>query len=165
MARVVDQGIGVEPRIDHHAVDEVVYDGRDAVDTAEPLVKAGRLLRGDCTPGLLRCPWRLWHACASGTVSRTQTDWPRDALVVTPASSDELSLLVMPGYRFCTVGSDGRFIAGEDIECADDQEAIKKATQAAKGSVIELWERDRSSNCCLLRRRIGNLPSVASDEP
>ena len=71
----------------------------------------------------------------------------------------------MPGYRFCTVGSDGRFIAGEDIECADDQEAIKKATQAAKSSVIELWERDRSSNCCLLRRRIGNLPSVASDEP
>jgi hypothetical protein len=28
------------------AVDEVVYDGRDAVDTAEPLVKVGRILRG-----------------------------------------------------------------------------------------------------------------------
>src|SRR5258707_7687104 len=46
VVRVVDQGIGVEPRIGHHAVDEVVYDGCDAVDTAEPLVKAGRILRG-----------------------------------------------------------------------------------------------------------------------
>src|SRR2546425_4298200 len=31
VVRVVDQGIGVEPRIGHHAVDEVVYNGRDAV--------------------------------------------------------------------------------------------------------------------------------------
>src|SRR5436309_13867389 len=46
VVRVVDQGIGIEPRIGHHAVDEVVYDGRDAVDTAEPLVKVGRILRG-----------------------------------------------------------------------------------------------------------------------
>src|SRR5947208_10821975 len=46
VVRVVDQGIGVKPRIGHHAVDEVVYDGRDAVDTAEPLVKVGRILRG-----------------------------------------------------------------------------------------------------------------------
>src|SRR5262249_7480036 len=34
VVRLVDQGIGVEPRVGHHAVDEVVYDGRDAVDTA-----------------------------------------------------------------------------------------------------------------------------------
>ncbi len=34
VVRIVDQGIGVEPRVGHHAVDEVVYDGRDAVDTA-----------------------------------------------------------------------------------------------------------------------------------
>src|SRR5258705_6396560 len=46
VVRVVDQGIGVEPRVGHHTVDEVVYDGRDAVDTAEPLVKVGRTLRG-----------------------------------------------------------------------------------------------------------------------
>src|SRR5262249_36622223 len=44
--RFVDQGIGVEPRIGHHTVDEIVYDGRDAVDTAEPLVKVGQILRG-----------------------------------------------------------------------------------------------------------------------
>jgi hypothetical protein len=46
VVRVVDQRIGVEPRVGHHTVDEVVYDGRDAVDTAEPLVKVGRILRG-----------------------------------------------------------------------------------------------------------------------
>src|ERR1700716_2975641 len=46
VVRVIDQGIGIEPRIGHHAVDEVVHDGRDAVDTAEPLVKVGRILRG-----------------------------------------------------------------------------------------------------------------------
>src|SRR6266436_10110887 len=49
VVRVVDQGIGVEPRIGHRAVDEVVYDGRDAVDTSEPLVKVGRILRGHWT--------------------------------------------------------------------------------------------------------------------
>src|SRR5205807_9796772 len=37
VVRVVDQGIGVEPGIGHHAVGEVVYDRRDAVDAAEPL--------------------------------------------------------------------------------------------------------------------------------
>src|SRR5438067_12726204 len=54
VVRVVDQGIRVEPGIGHHAVDEVVYDRRDAVDTAEPLVKAGRILRGHWH--LLRLP-------------------------------------------------------------------------------------------------------------
>ncbi len=46
----------------------------------------------------------------------------------------------MPDYRIYAVGSDGRLIAVEDLDCADDQEAIKKATQAAKGSGIELRE-------------------------
>jgi hypothetical protein len=53
----------------------------------------------------------------------------------------------MPDYRIYTVGSDGRFTAGEDIECADDQDAIKKAAQADKDSAIELWERGR----CVVR--------------
>jgi hypothetical protein len=34
VVRIVDQGIGVEPLVGHYAIDEVVYDGRDAVDTA-----------------------------------------------------------------------------------------------------------------------------------
>jgi hypothetical protein len=71
----------------------------------------------------------------------------------------------MPGYRIFTVGSDGRFIAGEDIECADDQEAIKKAAEAAKDSGIELWERGR----CVVQLLPApspnwKLPSVGSDE-
>ena len=72
----------------------------------------------------------------------------------------------MPSYQIYTVGSDGRFIAVEELECADDQEAIKKATQAAKGSGIELREGDR----CVVRLLPApspnwNLPSVALDGP
>jgi hypothetical protein len=71
----------------------------------------------------------------------------------------------MPGYRIHIVGSDGGFITGEDIERADDHEAIKKAAQAAKDSGIELWERGR----CVIRLLPApspkwNLPSVGSDE-
>ena len=72
----------------------------------------------------------------------------------------------MPVYRIYTIGLDGRFIAVEELECADDQEAIKKATQAAKGSGIELREGER----CIVRLLPApslkwNLPSVCSDEP
>jgi hypothetical protein len=72
----------------------------------------------------------------------------------------------MPDYRVYAVESDGRFIAVEDLECADDQEAIKKATQAAKGSGIELREGDR----CVVRLLPApslrwNLPTIGSDEP
>ena len=71
----------------------------------------------------------------------------------------------MPSYDIYTVGSDGRLIAVEELECADDQEAIKKATQAAKGSGIELREGGR----CVVRLLSApspkwNLPSVALDE-
>jgi hypothetical protein len=73
---------------------------------------------------------------------------------------------IMPDYRIYAVGSDGRFIAVEDLECADDREAIKKATQAAKGSGIELREGDR----CVVRLLPApslrwNLPTIGSDEP
>jgi hypothetical protein len=46
----------------------------------------------------------------------------------------------MPDYRIYTVGADGHFVVVEDLECADDQEAIQKGAQAAKGSGIELRE-------------------------
>ncbi len=35
----------------------------------------------------------------------------------------------MPEYRIYTVGGDGHFIDGKNIECADDQEAIRIAQQ------------------------------------
>jgi hypothetical protein len=71
----------------------------------------------------------------------------------------------MPEYRIYTVGSHGSCIASEGIECADDQEAIKKAAQAAKDSSIELWERGR----CVVQLLPApspnwNLPSVGADE-
>src|SRR5262249_40801464 len=42
MMRLIDLGIGVQPRIVHDAVDEVIHDRRDGVDAAQPLVE-GRL--------------------------------------------------------------------------------------------------------------------------
>jgi hypothetical protein len=36
--------IRIQPRIDHDPVDKVIHHGGDAVDTAEPLVKAGRIV-------------------------------------------------------------------------------------------------------------------------
>ncbi len=72
----------------------------------------------------------------------------------------------MPSYRIYTVGSDTSLIAGQDIECADEEEAIKKAAQAAKDGDIELWDRAR----CVVRLLPApspkwKLPSVGSDEP
>jgi hypothetical protein len=89
VVRVVDQGIGVEPGIGHHAVDEVVYDGRDAVDTAEPLVKAGRILRGHWHllllphAGKVDSMARFWSSLASsygGTPRRMTSRAPSASL-------------------------------------------------------------------------------------
>ena len=38
--------VRIQARIGHDAVDEVIRNGGDAVDTAEPLVKAGRIRTG-----------------------------------------------------------------------------------------------------------------------
>jgi hypothetical protein len=65
----------------------------------------------------------------------------------------------MPDYRIYAVGSDGRLVAVEDLDFADDQEAIKKATQAAKGSGIECGKANGvSSDCSLLRASNGICP-------
>jgi hypothetical protein len=56
----------------------------------------------------------------------------------------------MPAYRIYTIGRYGHFSSAEDIECADDQEAIQKAQQAVSVCDVELWER---------RRLIARLPS------
>jgi hypothetical protein len=72
----------------------------------------------------------------------------------------------MPAYRISMVGPDGRLIVGEDIEYADDQDAIKKAALTHRDSGIELWRRGR----CVVRLLPApspkwKLPSVGSDEP
>jgi hypothetical protein len=72
----------------------------------------------------------------------------------------------MPGYRIHVVGSDGGFIASEDIQCADDQEAIRKAVEAAKDNNDELWERGRCVERLLPAPSSNwNLPSAGTDEP
>ena len=50
----------------------------------------------------------------------------------------------MPHYRVYFVADDGH-ISGppQVIECADEQEAIGKAAQAANGKVVELWDGKR----------------------
>jgi hypothetical protein len=49
----------------------------------------------------------------------------------------------MPAYRIYTLGSDGHFARAEEIECADDREAVRKTQQAVDGHAVELWERSR----------------------
>src|SRR5229473_5168086 len=97
VVRVVDQGIGVEPRIGHHAVDEVVYDGRDAVDTAEPLVKVRRILRGHWHrlllphSGKVDSMARFWSslACSYGdTLRRTTSRAPSPLSTLTDRFAD-----------------------------------------------------------------------------
>jgi hypothetical protein len=47
----------------------------------------------------------------------------------------------MPQYRICPLGPDGKIAAPpEVVECADEQEAIGKASQAVNGKGTELWE-------------------------
>jgi hypothetical protein len=50
---------------------------------------------------------------------------------------------IMPQYRIYYVGSDGHFSTAENIECADDQAAIRKARHAVNGQDIELCELGR----------------------
>jgi hypothetical protein len=52
--------------------------------------------------------------------------------------------LAMPTYRIYTIGRDRR-VSGpaEFVECADDQEAIRKAQQAVNGYDVELWDGPR----------------------
>jgi hypothetical protein len=52
-------------------------------------------------------------------------------------------LLGMPEYRIYTVRHDGHLVAGEDIVCANDQEATERARQAAKYHDVELWDGGR----------------------
>jgi hypothetical protein len=59
--RLVDQRIGVEPRVVHHSIDEVVHHGRDAVDAAEASVQRRLILRllslsHRRTPGFISSP-------------------------------------------------------------------------------------------------------------
>jgi len=50
----------------------------------------------------------------------------------------------MPHYRIYYTEDDSHItIPPQIIECADDQEAICQAAQAANGKAVELWEGSR----------------------
>jgi hypothetical protein len=46
----------------------------------------------------------------------------------------------MPSYRIYSLGQDRKIAAPpEVVECADEQEAIGKASQGVNGKAAELW--------------------------
>ncbi len=49
----------------------------------------------------------------------------------------------MPDYRVYILDSDGRFADTVPLECADDNEAMKRTEQLVDGHDVELWQRDR----------------------
>ena len=49
----------------------------------------------------------------------------------------------MPVYRTYIIGRADHFWGAEDIDCADDQEAIQKVQQTMDGRDVEVWERGR----------------------
>jgi hypothetical protein len=49
------------------------------------------------------------------------------------------SATVMADYRAFTIGTDGHFNGFEPMVCADDAEAIAKATRLAIQFPVELW--------------------------
>lgn len=50
----------------------------------------------------------------------------------------------MPNYRFYTLNADGHVATlPVDVECCDDEEAIKQAGRIAKQSPVEIWQGQR----------------------
>jgi len=50
---------------------------------------------------------------------------------------------VMPDYRGYTVGDDGHFTGYEPLMCANDEEAIAKATILSQRHGVEIWNGPR----------------------
>jgi hypothetical protein len=49
----------------------------------------------------------------------------------------------MTGYRAYIVGQDGHFISATELECADDEAALKYAKQLVNGHDVEIWSGPR----------------------
>jgi hypothetical protein len=48
----------------------------------------------------------------------------------------------MPYYRAYIIGRDGHFQKAIDLDCSDDEAAMKSAKQLVNGFDVELWQRD-----------------------
>ena len=49
----------------------------------------------------------------------------------------------MPEYRIYTVDYNGHRIDAKNIECADNQEAVKQALRTITSYDVEAWQQDR----------------------
>ena len=49
----------------------------------------------------------------------------------------------MPQYRAYIIGSDGEFKNSVQLECADDEVALRSAKQLVDGHHVELWQYTR----------------------
>jgi hypothetical protein len=50
---------------------------------------------------------------------------------------------IMPDYRAYIIGPDGHFYDSVDLDCADDDEALKRAGELVSEYGVELWQRPR----------------------
>jgi hypothetical protein len=66
----------------------------------------------------------------------------------------------MDEYRAYTVGVDGHFIGFEPLKCANDAEAIEKATRLLDGHDVELWSGER----LVVRLTARNRPGAVTHE-
>ena len=57
----------------------------------------------------------------------------------------------MPEYRAYAVGDDSRFNEYEPLVCANDEEAITRATILAQRNRVEVWSGSRLVICLLKR--------------
>ena len=49
----------------------------------------------------------------------------------------------MADYRVYFVGGDGHFKNVADLDCANDEAAVERAAEIAKGGEVQIWRRDR----------------------
>ena len=49
----------------------------------------------------------------------------------------------MPAYRAYIIGPDGHFYESVELDCADDDEALKRARELVSEHGVELWQRSR----------------------
>lgn len=49
----------------------------------------------------------------------------------------------MGEYRVYEIGDDGHIVKSTPLFCEDDREAIERASELAKGHIVEIWSGER----------------------
>jgi hypothetical protein len=50
----------------------------------------------------------------------------------------------MPSYRFYFMTENDRIARGQNVECADDEEALRRARTLNHANAVEVWEGSRT---------------------